>query len=210
MIQCQGIDVSGYNKNVNWAQVASSGICFAFIKSTEGITYINPNFKRDWEQSKQAGVIRGSYHFFHASVDPQVQAKYFLSTIGTLGPTDLPPVLDWELHGPNRQQEISNALMWLEIVHSATNKVPIIYTGRYFIGDLGNPQALAKYTLWLAEYASQPTIPKPWSEFSFWQYSESGSVPGVSEPCDLNMSYGDMTWLQGFINQSSQGVAGVN
>lgn len=199
---CQGIDVSHFDGIIDWAKVKGSGISFAFIKATEGSSFKDLTFSKNWNSSKAAGILSGAYHFFHASEDPQKQAEFFLNTMGKIGMGDLPPVLDWELHGGTRQQEIANALMWLEMVKSQSGKTPIIYCGRYFIGDLGNPIAVAAYPLWLAEYNPEPHVPKPWSQYTFWQYSEKGSVPGISGKCDLNKGLGDDSWLQSIANGS--------
>lgn len=198
----QGIDVSGYNTGTNWIQVKASGIAFAFIKATEGITYLNPYFRNDWANSKSAGIIRGAYHFFHPKDDPVKQANYFLSVMGHLSLGDLPAVLDLEIHSAPIKEEVASALIWLETIEKATGKTPIIYSGHYFIDELANPPEFEKYHLWLAGYTSTPQIPKPWNGYTFWQHSDSGKVLGVNGFCDLSVAGGDLAWLTEFSNQT--------
>ena len=66
-----------------------------FIKATEGIVNTDPQFKRNWKKSKQAGMIRGAYHFFLATKDGREQAENFISMVD-LEEGDLPPVVDIE------------------------------------------------------------------------------------------------------------------
>ena len=63
---------------------------FAFMKATEGIGNIDSYFKRNWKKSKQAGIIRGAYHFFIATKDGRLQAQNFIKSV-TLQSGDLPP-----------------------------------------------------------------------------------------------------------------------
>jgi lysozyme len=191
----EGIDVSGWNGNTNWQKVKQSGRDFCFIKATQGLTYLNPHFKTDWANSKIDGLIHGAYHYFMPSDNAEMQAQWFLKNIGLLTKSDLPAVLDWEFHTGNYDEEIKNALIWLTIVHKETGKKPIIYSNPSYIDSLSNPESLINYPLWLAQWASKPTIPKPWSGYSFWQYSDTGVVPGVPGQCDLNVGGGDISWL---------------
>lgn len=88
----EGIDVSWYQKKIDWQEVATSKV-FAFIKATEGVTLEDKAFASNWTGARTAGVLRGAYHFFHPSADPIKQAEFFLSTVVTC---ELPPVLDVE------------------------------------------------------------------------------------------------------------------
>jgi len=198
----EGIDVSGYNPGTNWNLVKSQKE-FAFIKCTEGLTYTNKYFKSDWANSQTSGVIRGAYHFFHPHDDPIKQAQFFLLTMGELTSKDLPPVIDLETHELTAQQEVNNALIFLETIQKSVQKTPIIYSGFYYINELGNPQAFAKYPLWLADYEAIPKIPKPWSSYTFWQYSSSGNVNGVSGKADLSVYQGDMNSLMLLCNYNT-------
>src|SRR5688572_8743086 len=64
-----GIDVSKYQTMIAWDEVRAMKVNdirlqFSFIKATEGIGNVDPNFKRNWKKSKDNGIIRGAYHFF--------------------------------------------------------------------------------------------------------------------------------------------------
>ena len=90
----RGIDVASWEPNINWEKVCAQGIGFAFIKASQA-DFTDPKFDSHWAGSKQAGVLRGAYHFLDPRVDSRVQAETFLSKV-KLEAGDLPPVLDLE------------------------------------------------------------------------------------------------------------------
>jgi GH25 family lysozyme M1 (1,4-beta-N-acetylmuramidase) len=90
----RGIDVAVYEPNINWERVCAEGIHFAFIKASQA-DFTDPKFDSHWAGSKQAGILRGAYHFLDPRVDSHIQAQTFLNKV-KLDPGDLPPVLDLE------------------------------------------------------------------------------------------------------------------
>ncbi|MEG4073168.1 GH25 family lysozyme [Microcoleus sp. Pol14C2] len=184
----RGIDVSDYQPNVNWQEVARDGIAFAFVKSTEGATFVAQSFARNWAAMKAAGIQRGAYHFFQPASSIQEQIDLFLKTV-KLEPGDLPPVLDVETTGGlSVDQLCDRAAMWLEAVEKATLMRPIIYTYPGFWDNLGTTR-FADYPLWIAHYttAEEPWVPGGWKTWTFWQYSDTGTVSGVSGNVDTNI-----------------------
>ncbi len=195
-----GIDVSAWQGNINWPQVRLTGKDFVFIKATEGDSYISPPFASDWDEARDAGILRGAYHFFRPSADPVAQAELFLNTMGALGLEDMPAVLDWEVtDGVSPSLQIQRAKIWLDIVEAATGKIPIIYTGPSFWNQLGNPEEFVRYSLFIANYEVMcPWIPAPWSEWTFWQQGDNGAVGGISGNTDINVFNGDLAELKRF------------
>ncbi len=189
-----GIDVSRYQKNINWPQVkamSDDGISlqFAYIKATEGAMNIDPFFHRNWVKAREAGIERGAYHFFTANKSGVLQAKNFIETVNLL-PGDLPPVLDVEKsYGKPAsviQQEVA---AWLAAVEEAYHTRPIIYTNvnfynTYLAGFFDD------YPLWVAHYfvEGKPRIERDWL---LWQHSEQGRVDGIASPVDFNAFSGN-------------------
>src|SRR5947209_14311950 len=98
--EIHGIDVSRYQQLISWEavrdmQVQNIRLGFAFIKATEGISNTDPYFRQNWKRAKEAGIIRGAYHFFIATKDGRAQAQHFIDKV-PLETGDLPPVLDVE------------------------------------------------------------------------------------------------------------------
>jgi GH25 family lysozyme M1 (1,4-beta-N-acetylmuramidase) len=187
MSYVRGIDVSAWDPYIDWQTVRNQDIRFAIIKSTEGIDYFNKYFNQQWEGSKSAGMLRGTYHYLRAAQDGAKQADFFLSKVDVQD-GDLPPFLDIEganNDGATNSQFIGNAQKWLERVESKTGRRPIVYSTASFLqeklnGNNGKPPPWAKnYQTWVAQYfnshsadgGGQPTQPAGWAEWVIWQYS---------------------------------------
>ena len=152
-----GIDVSHHQGEVNWHAVAEAGISFAFAKATEGATFVDPQFSRNWAPMKDAGIVRGAYHFFRPAKPAESQVANFLKAVNELGDGDLPAVLDLEEaptpHGDEweevpAQNRVPLVLTWLDAVANSLGRKPIIYTRRGFIElELPEPAILAQFPL---------------------------------------------------------------
>jgi lysozyme len=192
----QGIDVSHYQGVVDWQQVAQAGMAFAFTKATEGITFVDPQFAANWSGIQTAGLVRGAYHFFEPNDDATQQAQHFLATV-QLAPGDLAPVLDVETTGGVSDSQLWSAVAtWLQLVEETTGRQAILYTAPAFWNSHAPDLTLTRHPLWLADYAPQPTLPNGWTSWLFWQYSQSGSVSGVTGAVDLDVFSGTMQQLQ--------------
>ncbi|EPX3439306.1 GH25 family lysozyme [Escherichia coli] len=105
-----GIDVSRWQERIDWQRVAKmrdNGIRlqFAFIKATEGEKLVDPYFSRNWQLSRENGLLRGAYHYFSPSVAAPVQARLFLQTVD-FSQGDFPAVLDVEERGKLSAKEL--------------------------------------------------------------------------------------------------------
>lgn len=195
MSTVQGIDVSHYQGVVDWQKVADAGMAFAFAKATDGITYTDPEFATNWSGMHAVGLLRGAYHFFEPNDDATSQAQHFLATV-QLAAGDLPPVLDVETTGGVANAQIwSGVSTWLQVVEKETGRQPLIYTAPGFWNGHQPDLALTKYPLWLADYASQPTLPTGWTSWLFWQSSQTGTVAGVTGSVDLDTFSGTIAQL---------------
>ena len=199
--KASGIDVFGGSGAVDWSVVKKSGKSFAFVRATEGSSIKDEAFSRHWSAMKQAGIIRGAYHFFHPGTsDPVKQADDFLKTIGKLESTDLPPVLDVELtDDQDRSTVIKNMKLWLTEVEKGTGRKPIIYTfPSFWIDKLGNPKDFAEYPLFIAHFdVDTPTVPSAWKTWTFHSYAgDVAGVPGVQGTADSDKFNGSEHNLQ--------------
>ncbi len=197
-----GLDVSVYNGTVDWAAVKGSGRVFAIARVSDGLNYPDADFAADWSGIAAEGLVRGAYQYFRASQDAKGQADYFVSKIGTLGPNNLPPIIDVETDdGVSASAVVAGVRAWIDEVRAKTGVDPIIYCGSGFWDTLSNTSQFAGETLWVANYgASCPSMPSTWSRWGFWQYSGSGTVPGVSGATDLDYFNGTLANLVAFAN----------
>lgn len=202
----QGIDVSHFQDRVDWQAVKAAGMVFAFAKATQGVSYVDTLFDRNWRGMKQTGIIRGAYHFFDFTADASTQAAHYLNCVTpSLG--DLPPVLDIE-YLPKRgdlNTRIRDIKIWLLQVEQGCGRQPIIYTNPSFWRDyMGNTRDFCDYPLWIANYGvSTPHLPGAWTSWLFWQASENGRVEGIDVPVDLDYFNGDLEALQALVNTRS-------
>jgi len=190
-----GIDISHHQKAIDWKQVAAidvngAKIQFAFMKATEGITRQDFHFTSNWKKSKQAGLIRGAYHFYYPTRDAKKQAENFISQV-ELSPGDLPPVLDIELSkGKSKKEIVEGCIVWCEAIEEHYGVKPIIYTNPTFY-DKYLKDDFDEYPLWIAHYYEE--IPRmQHRDWLFWQHTDKATIRGISKPVDLNVFKGDL------------------
>ena len=198
-----GIDVSRWQHPngavIDWTQVRDSGQRFAVVKATEYYTddttgqpvlATNPNLAADLRDAQAAGLVVGSYVFAHPENSAITQADQFAAAIGTLPEGSLPPVLDLETDGGlSTPQLVSWTRTFLDRLQRTTGVVPMIYTGpNFWKTEMGNSTAFVNHPLWVAHYTSNPapTLFGGWSSWDLWQYTDAGTVPGITGPVDLN------------------------
>ncbi|HMK30701.1 MAG TPA: glycoside hydrolase family 25 protein [Terriglobales bacterium] len=195
-----GVDASHHQGAVDWRAVAGEGFAFAFLKATEGANTADPVFASNWVRAKEAGLLRGGYHFYRAATDPRLQANNFLETVRELSAGDLPPMLDVEvLDNQPASTVLDGVQLWLATVELALKRKPIVYSyPSFWRSSMGNSTRLAEYPLWIAHYtlASEPSLPGGWKSWTFWQYSDHGRVAGVAGPIDFNRFHGTQAELR--------------
>lgn len=186
-----GIDVSKYQRKINWEKVRDNDVSFAFIKATEGVKLKDSQFERNWEETQQVGIIRGAYHFYRPNVAPGEQARNFIETV-SLQAGDLPPVLDIEVRGRQPLNHLRGDLKeWLVLVERAYGVKPIIYTGYSFYKDYLEGY-FDEYPLWIAHYNVKELKMQRTerAQLSFWQHTDKGVIDGIKGPVDCNIFYG--------------------
>ena len=211
-----GIDVSNAQGTIDWDTVAASNVAqYVFCKATEGLTYVDSRFQTNWAAIKSHGWVRGCYHFARVDADAVTQADHFVSTVGSVDPSDM-LVLDIETASVSGSQFTDWNLAWLQRVEQQTGCTPIVYTGGPFFNshggsaDADTAAKLAHYPLWLAAYTNSPNnfIPAEWKHlgWTFWQSSgdvaASGHtvlhVPGIHGNVDCDQFLGTLEDLKTF------------
>ncbi|KAF8266536.1 putative N,O-diacetyl muramidase [Lactarius quietus] len=182
----KGCDVSNWQGSLDWASIKSKGVEFAYIKATEGTTYIDPYFNRNYVGAKNNKIIRGAYHFAHPGTSTgAAQADYFLAHGGgwSADGITLPGAID--LEGNCSGLTASRMVSWIKdfsnTYHSKTKRYPVIYTTTSWWKECtGNSNAFGSDNpLWIASWASSVgPLPAGWSYTTFWQYADSGPFPG--------------------------------
>ena len=129
-----GVDVSRHQGRIDWAAMSASGVRFAWVKATDGQSWVDPQFIANIRGATAAGIAVGPYHFMKvAGNSGAVSAKHFADTIAPHRSLfALPPALDWEVSYNAELAEITAAerLVWWKAFKSAVPDV-IVYTGAY-------------------------------------------------------------------------------
>ena len=178
-----------YGASINWRAVARTHKDFAIVKDTEGTSYRNPWFKRDYNGSRRAGLVRGSYHFarpaYPLAQTARRQANFYVEHLGDVQTANtLPPALDLEFTGGlGRGALVTWAQLFLLQVRKQTGRTPLIYTyPSFWTGALGDPAALSRYPLWMASYSGPAD-----DSATLWQYTAGAHVDGIRGHVDMSV-----------------------
>lgn len=192
----RGVDTSHHNAAVDWKTLSASEVRFVFVKATDGLDYLDPAFADTFQAAKDAGLLRGAYHFYETNDDGAAQAAWFIRNVD-LQPGDLPPVVDIErIKEPvdgDLHVQFEAFLAALEVHYG---RPAIIYTGPNF-WDHAMREHFPGRPLWVAQYeVPAPTVPDGWSAWTFWQYTETWQPPGTAAPIDGSVFNGDGAGLE--------------
>jgi len=183
-----GIDVSHHQGEIDWDLFFTSRdsmINFIYCKATEGLHHVDSK----WEQNRAALNGRkprlGAYHFFLPNKDAKQQAAHFL--VNYRAKTNyLPPVIDVEIETDFNSELIKNVTIWLNYVESRVKQRPIIYTSHHLYKTIFEGK-LNGYKFWIANYNKNPSGLED-TNIVLWQYTDKGSLAGITEDVDLNYS----------------------
>ncbi len=217
------IDVSQYQGDINWQEVAASGVVAAAIRGTVGNYYTDTRFIQNWDGAKEAGLKTSAYHVVTPEYSAASQIDRFRRAMEDRTP-DWPLILDVEL---NRNQ--SNATIvrivkgCLDLVETWGTRTPVIYTAKwwwnqYMVVNGAYPVWSTDYALWLAQYPYDPTppsnlpedagptaIPGGWgqNDWLIWQWTARGILGGISARVDLDAFNGTeeefLRWASGSV-----------
>ena len=188
-----GPDVASYQHPggapIDWAAVQAGGSSFAVIKATEGTTYTNPYFGADWSAARNAGLVRGAYHYGRpGNSAAAAQARAFVAVVGTTREQGaLAPVLDLEDDGGLSPAALATwAHSFLVTVEQLTGRLPMLYTyPSFWHTAMADNTGFGAYPLWLASYRSSPPPTLPgWAQWTLWQHTDAARLPGISVPVD--------------------------
>jgi GH25 family lysozyme M1 (1,4-beta-N-acetylmuramidase) len=187
----EGVDVSHYQAGVNWQTLWNRGARWAYVKATQGTAHRDPAFAQQYAGAYRAGMIRGSYHFAIPNASSgATQANFFAAHGGgwSKGGRTLPGALDLEYnpygstcYGKSHASMVSWIRDFLNTYKARTGRNAVVYTTTsWWTRCTGNYAGFgATNPLWIARYRTAPgTLPAGWKTYTFWQYTETGSVVG--------------------------------
>lgn len=196
-----GMDVSGWQGNVDWFSWWGQGMRFAYVKATESLSYQNPYFTQQYNGSYNVGMLRGAYHFGRPDTSSgAAQANYFVDHGGgwSADGMTLPGVLDIEYNpygeicfGMSASRLVSWIADFADTYRARTGRDVVIYTARnWWAPCTGDSTAFSQTNpLWAADWNnSRPILFGGWSFHTFHQWTDS--------PLDQNRFNGSYDRLQ--------------
>ena len=191
-----GIDVSTWNGNINWSQVKNSGVSYVIIRtgfrgSTQGALVEDNKFRQNIKGALDAGLKVGVYFFTQAvnEVEAVEEASMVLSQIKGYK-ISYPVFIDVESSGgradgldSGTRTRVINA--FCQTIQNGGYRAGI-YANKTWLAQKMNISALSGYKIWLAQYNTHVTYG---GRYDMWQYSDKGTVPGISGKVDMNLSY---------------------
>lgn len=179
------IDISHWQNFPDFEEVAASGVLGVIHKCTEGTSYIDPNREENCSNAIAAGLAVSTY-FWIKPGDGRAQAEFYLSVLDPVNHERV--VIDYEESGCSLTT-LKDAIMAIQDYDPSLRIT--VYSGHLLKEQLnGKDEFLAENTdLWLAQYTTgDPSWEvATWPQWTLWQYSESGTVPGVDGSLvDLN------------------------
>lgn len=197
-----GIDVSMWQGNIDWSRVAATGLHFAVIKATEGLSALDPDFPANWARSKENGLFRAAYHYLRPGLSGRAQADYLHGYVHDHGKFIRGDAVALDLEttdGNTPSTVIRAAAEFIDRAREQIAKPIILYTSPAFWLLLGSPSVpeLRACPLWVADWGvlSPPALPNLAAP-AFWQYSSTGLVDGVPGHVDLDLFYGSVQQLR--------------
>ena len=194
-----GIDVSSHQGKIDWQTVADAGIRYAFVRLGyrgygSGALQTDVYARINLEGAKAAGIAVGAY-FFSQAIDVTEAEKEAAYALGILDgfELDLPLVYDWEYVSDTARTANMDArtltdctVAFCEAVQAAGYD-PMVYFNSSQITRLLYGEEIEQYPWWLAKY--DPALDFP-CKVDMWQYTNQGTVPGISTAVDIDLMFG--------------------
>ena len=193
----QGIDVSEWQGDIDWQQVKDGGIEFAIIRlgyrrSETGELSTDEKALANLQGAAEAGIPTGAYFFSQAVTTQEAleEAEYALSLLEGYTLT-YPLIYDWEYLGEDARTADVDARTLTDCIKTFCGRVEeagfqnmIYFNPHFHENEVLYLEELTDYHFWLAMYDTQMDYPY---QIDMWQYSCTGSVPGITGDVDLNL-----------------------
>ena len=183
-LEYEGIDVSNWQKNIDFSQVKNEGIQIVYIKASEGTTFKDPYFEQNYRNAKANGLMIGFYHFLKAknTYQAEAQAKYFASIIEGKE-VDCKLAMDYEeFYGVAKNEINQIAVAFIKKLKQITNKDVIVYSNLNNIKNTFDTNVANQGKLWIAYYNNTQNlinVNSAWDTYIGIQYTSTGRVPGI-------------------------------
>ncbi len=192
----EGIDVSHYQGSINWDEVANgTPISYVYLKATEGASLVDDTYERNLNEARRVGLSVGSYHFYRPNVDWRKQFDNMTAVV-KMDEQDLVPIIDIEHRGStNLNDFITDLRSFIEKVTEYYGKKPLLYTYHNFYNNYLQG-AFTDYHFMIARYRSDSPTLNDGKDYIMWQYTSTGSIPGIRGHVDRSKIMGNYSLNQ--------------
>lgn len=179
----RGVDVSAYQGEIDFKELAKNDIDFCFIKATEGSSFVDKKFAQNYTNAQKTNLYIGAYHFFSFESSGKQQADHFIKNVGTIN-NMLPPVVDLEFYGdyfknkPSKQDVQKELNDFLSAIYKHYKKLPIIYATKESYDDYLSGE-YKEYDIWIRNVINYPSLSDE-KKWTFWQYTNRARLNGYS------------------------------
>lgn len=190
----RGIDISHYQGNIDWAQVATDPqVKYVYMKATESNGFVDKTFARNLKEAQAVGLPVGAYHFFNPNTSARSQFENFRRVVDPQT-QDLIPVVDVEQRGSCDLSGFRTRLQqFCDLVEQEYGVKPVIYCGAYFYNKYLTGMFYG-YKIFCARYTTDRGIDpefEPNCHLVLWQHSDKGSIKGIRGNVDLSRFCGN-------------------
>ena len=193
----KGLDVSEFQGEVDWERVKAAGYKFAMLRAGYGYNTIDKQFRRNASECNRIGLPVGVYWFCYAfSPEKAVQEADGCIDIISEYRLDYPVCYDIEQASADyiEKQGVSfTPALAKNVVKSFCDRIEakgyyaMFYTNRNFLDTYLGTELSKRYAYWYARYADR----FDGTDCGIWQYTSTGSVPGITGNVDLDLGYTD-------------------
>jgi GH25 family lysozyme M1 (1,4-beta-N-acetylmuramidase) len=185
----QGIDVSRWQGQIDWAKVKAAGITFAILKcgGSDSGFYTDRTFEYNYAEAKKNGIAVGAYYFVGRDCITyeagQADAKRMLS-ICAGKEFELPLFIDCEAQETKHKVGITDAILgFYDMMVAAGRKAGVYASTVSGFRDRIEDERIQHIPHWVAQYYTRCTYSKPWI---IWQKSSKGRIDGINGNVDLD------------------------
>lgn len=176
-----GIDVSEWQGEIDWAEVSRAGIKIVYIRASEGADYEDSYAIENYNGAKENGIKVGFYHYLTATNENEAldEAEFFVSIIKGLN-VDCKLAMDFEYFDGLSKSEINEiSRIFLEEVERLSGKEVIIYSDAYNAAYTFSTELAEDYPIWVADYGVSEPGNGNWNTWEGFQYTDEGRISGI-------------------------------
>lgn len=195
-----GIDVSQHQGSIDWQKVKAAGVEFAMIRAggrfaDSGTLYKDDNAQANYAGAKAADIKIGAYFYSQAiSVEEaEEEAAYLLEQIKDWD-VGMPVVYDWEFYSATARTANMDPRTLTDCTKAFCDKIkeagytPMVYFNTNQSMEMLYLVELEDYLFWLAQYNGGGILKYDY-KIDMWQYTETGTIPGINAPVDINLYF---------------------